>query len=72
MSFDWIGPIQIAKSKQTSKVQQQFDIRCQLEHFEYDMNRTLIFKTESESMYPPKVYIETNLHVAKDFGKHIV
>ena len=49
-----------------------FNIWRQLEHFEYDMNRTLIFKTESESMYPPKVYIETNLHVAKDFGKHIV
>ena len=36
------------------------------------MNHALIFKTESESMYPPKVYIETNLHVAKDFGKFIV
>ena len=69
--------IELAPSKQQNvnknpKFKDNFDIWRQLEHFEYGMNLSLIFNTESESKYPPKVYIETNLHVAKDFGKHIV
>ena len=67
-----LAPSNWQKVNKHPKFKDNFNIRRQLEHFEYDMNHTLILKTDSESKYPPKVYIETNLHVAKDFGKHIV
>ena len=37
----WVDSIKTKLSKQRSKVQQYFDIHCQLEHFEYEMNQTL-------------------------------
>ena len=44
-NFDWIFSIQIAKCEyecKHPKLDGDFDIWCQLEHFEYEMNQTLL------------------------------
>ena len=41
ISFDSICPIQIAKVNKYPKFDNNFDIRRPLEHFKYEMNRTL-------------------------------